>query len=90
MGLFRLNRDHQGGRELSITRVAQQVFSRRKGKMGKQMKNLHFFNELLTEASAAGEERFVEVLVVDGDGLHQGGGEGQHLRLKQKNCLSWN
>ena len=70
MGLFRLNRDHQGGRELSITRRAQQVF--RKRKMGKQMKSWHFVNELLTEASAAGEEGLVEVLVVDGDGLHQG------------------
>ena len=40
----RLNRDHQGGRELSITRGAQQVFGGRKRKIGKQMKNLHFVN----------------------------------------------
>ena len=55
--------------------------------MGKQMKSWHFVNELLTEASAAGEEGLVEVLVVDGDGLHQGGGERQHLCLKQKQLI---
>ena len=57
--------------------------------MGKQM--IFFllqliFKGLLTEAGAACEEGLVEVLVVNGDGLHQGGGERQHLCLKQQNC----
>ena len=38
---------------------------------------------LLTETCWACEEGLVEVLVVDGHGLHQGWGEGQHVGLEQ-------
>ena len=60
---------------LPIARSANKFRIRQK-KCGQTNEKFVFFQlifqELLTEAGAACEEGLVEVLVVDGDGFHQG------------------